>query len=288
MSKEQFYKLKPFDKKRLEEILSQEKIWLAQFNTFNDPFEGKFRLLSIPSPYNIEKNEALFQHYLKFHQKSDPTLSESEFRRLLNSSDFNQEIKNSNNEFISNLFPNHGSFCFTRDYSNPPMWAHYANEHKGYALIFELDLTLFLKGFDNKYEAQIYKQQVLSGQEILVFGSIFDETLNFIFTCINYQTAPPIIDPHETFRITNEYEQTKYLVAHSIGIKSLEWSYEQAFRLTANQCGLLDLEAYTPFLKITGIIIGVAMPEEEKKICHDLCEKNQVSLHQAQYSTKWH
>lgn len=177
---------------------------------------------------------------------------------------------------VDNYLQSHGALCLTRDYSNIPMWAHYANNYQGYCVIFELDLEWIRKSdkdFSQLPEEQ-FKQYIDSlieegskeKQEILLFHSSLDSDKRFVFTKILYQNQPPEMREVDLRRIINEiertgsyYEHTKYIIQNSIGVKFDQWKYEGEYRLIVNtnsiSSSLMDLRGY-PFLKVTGIIMG--------------------------------
>jgi hypothetical protein len=91
--KKLFYKYKSLDNeedfKKLECFL-QQKVWMTPLTEFNDPFEGAFRLESIPSSV-IKNNSELLDFYFEYFKKTQPNLTEESFITLLDDPFFNKE-----------------------------------------------------------------------------------------------------------------------------------------------------------------------------------------------------
>lgn len=108
------------------DALRNNRIWASVCSEFNDPFEGQYLYI----------NEDDFQSI----KISNPETA----IRLWNS--FVQQI----NRMIAII-------CFTQSPNNMPMWAHYANEHKGYCVEYEVDKCSNLYPvfyLDNRAKAQ--------------------------------------------------------------------------------------------------------------------------------------
>ena len=68
----------------------------------------------------------------------------------------------------------------------------------------------------------------------------------------------------------------------------LEWEHEDEFRLIVNgnsaESGLLPLEIFAPFLKVTGIIIGEQMDVDKRNRVYNLCFDKDMRIYNAFFS----
>ena len=159
------------------------------------------------------------------------------------------------------------------------MWAHYADNHQGYCIVFEIDFDEIYKilekdhpfkndrtGFDSFVKNIVNPD--CGTREILHFTQELDPDKKFIFTKVSYENIPPEIKETmlaqkdiESIQIHhgNPYYLNKYIIQNSVGVKFKQWEYENEYRLISNACGerfgLMHLKGY-PFLKIAGIIMG--------------------------------
>lgn len=271
---------------RLENTL-QQQLWLSPMSNFNDPFERKFKLAS--EPEKILSSEKLFRSaHILYNEASETHTSPDEFKQILISPDFREQLRISEQSWIDDFFCSHGVYCFTSDASNIPMWAHYANNHRGYCVVHELDFHELCENAAIPAEKKAeYQKRVLSGEEIISFH-YQDKAAWFIFTKIRYSKTTPAICSENLFEIgDNQYKALKYVINNSISVKYHQWEYENEYRLIANgnsqEAGYMSLEL-APFLKVTGIIMGSEITQAEKDIFYQLCKQYRCHLYQAKSS----
>lgn len=121
-------------------IFLQQRVWMTPLTEFNDPFEGVFKLESMP-PDIIKSNPELFALYFAHFKKTQPNLTEDNFIKLLDDPAFNQELRKADRQkLIRDFFGQNSALCLTSSCTNIPMWAYYANNHQGYCVVFDLDL----------------------------------------------------------------------------------------------------------------------------------------------------
>jgi hypothetical protein len=274
---------------RLEDFLSQ-RIWLQPLSQFNDPFEGVLTVSSDPT--NVQMGTPIFEHHLAYYKKLiDPNITPDEFLNKLKSPPFIKLLAEESKKLNWDVFANHGAFCFASSPSDIPMWGYYAKDHRGFCITFEFDFALILSELPQLREhSQAYKNQVLNGKQIISFHSKYDDQVKFVFVKVQYLPEPPNINLDQFLSITDKYEAVHYVIRNSIGVKFNKLSHEGEYRLIANANSassdgqLVDLKKYAPFIKVTGVIMGARMSEEDKELCRSLCNKYKIKLSQAKCS----
>ena len=262
---------------RLESYLNQE-VWLTPLNQFNDPFEGKFHYSSI-YPETVLSNPELFNQLLEEHHKNgELDLNAEEFKKRLESPEFREALENNNPGVNAiNIFESHGAICLTLRPDNIPMWAYYGNNHKGCCLEFEVDFSVVQKNTGISQENIDRFSQDISDLKTLLSFNLSDTPYHFIFLRINYENNLPSIDLDKLASLKTEYLRLQYIIRKTVGVKFIQWAHEDEIRLIVNansrECGLLPLSRFVPFLKVTGIIIGSAMTEEDKQAVKVLSKK---------------
>lgn len=154
------------NKSRLSVIMNDE-IWLSKFSDLNDPFESK----------------ALIHN------------------NLLNNKDVGSLdviLKIINSEYRVSSFTTHL-------YDSMPMWAHYANNHKGFCVEFEIGLPDFI------YPVIYQEKKAYTEQMLKVLSKIKQNNCN----------------DKELIR------SNIYMIISSLCIKHKSWEYENEFRLLA-------------------------------------------------------
>jgi hypothetical protein len=256
-----------------------QKVWFTRLDQFNDPFEAHFIY------QNARVEEILEYDYLFNRYCRELNYSSAELKMTLSSPGASEQL--GKRKADSELFKNHGAICFTSDASNIPMWAHYASNHQGYCVVFEIDTDKIPEVTDE------WMEKVESGDEILSFSlPMEDSDKHYMFTKVKYSSGnkKPVVEEKEHAfylekqdieqRGVESYDWNKYFAQHSFGVKYGMWSYEQEYRLVVNtnsaKAGLLDLR-WLPFLKITGVIMGKNIGKNLSKDAKDFILNQQLS-----------
>jgi hypothetical protein len=301
-NKVELYHYKPLSTKehflQLKNYMNQ-KVWFTQLAKFNDPFEAQFAFKHASS-IEILNNKPTFDKHFVCLKLRDPELTEEGLKQWLTT---NQASEKNAQTSLDKIFKSFGAICLTESGSNIPMWAHYADNHQGYCIIFEIDLDFIFNKYKeghekeggSKYEWSEFeklKEKIFnpsedgSDQEILSFQQPKDdEKKDFIFTKIIYKEDRPVLDQvtwDEAAEREKKYGKNKYLSKNSFGVKFKQWSHEEEYRLIVNAnsetSGLMDLRFY-PFIKITGIIMGCKIGENLSEDAADFISSYKLSEH---------
>jgi hypothetical protein len=176
--------------------LSSNKIWLPVKAKLNDPCEGYF-------------DDSEFTNFFQ----SNPNISEDSKRIFTE---------------LRDAIDRKGIFSLSQDICNDLLWAHYGDEHQGFAI--EYDLDLMCETFNYSIFTQVIKVNV------------------------NYSNTPPILR-------LKDYKNQEAVIECLIGTKSESWKYEQEVRLVFEQTGELTIDDKA----ITAIYFGLRMPPNKKE-----------------------
>ena len=118
----------------------------------------------------------------------------------------------------------YGIISFSKECSNPALWAHYADSHKGIALVFQ---------FPNEKEDLIR---------------------------VKYSERIPMIDLCDIKSSSNEKENAD-IMGSSVSQKSTTWRYEKEYRFLVpfGRCQLLGSHYFVNFDEtiFVGVVIGI-------------------------------
>lgn len=241
------------------------KIWFTRLSELNDPFEGY----------------CFFDYdYSKKINNLNPKLYK-EWRE---------------HEGLTEFDPNFATLCLSCDPSNIVMWAHYADNHSGYCIEFEIEIP------EDKYADVCIPSKGKKSKIFIVESDVPNRGL--VFKKIDYKKEPPTIRYSDDKKLHESYRAwLEYNINHSCGVKYNLWQYEKEYRIITEQNGLVDFNKF-PLIKINSIILGekfLKNLDEEAREClykdpifenGDQCqfkkflEKQNIKLLQASCSRK--
>lgn len=107
-----------------EKILTDKTLWFSHPNEFNDPFDcwSNIQYLNKDELYNLLVQSRVFDESIK-----------SKLKQGCNKFDTNK-IKQITDSIINKI----GVCCFSNTYTSILMWSHYANNHKGFCIEFDI------------------------------------------------------------------------------------------------------------------------------------------------------
>ena len=230
-----FYSLnddKALNEKKLK-TLKNKQIFMANIKDFNDPFDGK-------AFFYDSKQLAGIKH-----------------------------LERANGKIIEDFTAFHrGTALTANDTSCMPMWAHYANNHQGFCISYDmknsantvlsgctfpiqytderLDITSFMKKYVSMVSSEIDRQQALGKRQI----GIYDISLVFVqqFLC---------------------------------NIKHLTWQYEKEFRCTtgAQAKGMPYIDAVPK-----AIYIGMNCNEKNRKELIAIAKQQSIPIYEMKFN----
>lgn len=226
------------DKPEKIDLVKEQKMWYSAPCNFNDVFDC-----------DISINEAdIFNSVLQMMPDKRGMRTGSPMWRQLEQT-VSREIRSLRATFMD-MKTTTGISCFSESYESLLMWAHYANNHRGMCVEYEL--------------TEIKKQLGFSPVPVIYS----DERVKFSF--INQDTL--------------ETDLVRVFI-ESITSKSSEWGYEKEWRIIRDDsaCGdKWDVEkkgALLEMIRPKSVILGCMVNLDFEKIVREYCQEYRVNLY---------
>lgn len=211
-----------------EKIFTHNEIYFSTPDEFNDPFDSKPRHICEGKEKQIESY--FYEHY----RKKCPDRSEEEIlshvKKFVRDRSALQKVLE---ESIERLRKKLGICCFSEKRDNILMWAHYANQHTGFCLEFDIDNDFFRP-----------------------------------ITCaikVEYDAILPVLNILELGNYPRKELGRKLLT------KANDWEYEQEWRIVDHKKGP-GIQNF-PEDALSGVILGCRISEENKENVFRWCMK---------------
>lgn len=296
-----YYRYRSGNELAIKELIYDE-MYFASASECNDPYEGKlFGMLNSDQelwenliqsairecpvskiPYLVKKMVDYFVNrspmYIDEMRKMQPDdllqVSTNQFEQIILENAFSQ-VRN----YINHYIPAEQYFIsFSKQADNPLMWAHYANNHKGYCLIFRSENGKLYQNPQWKKRSFLHETPNAFSQKMsFSIGEAFE------FHDVEYLSEPQIVDgflcfppcvsgdhsiSEEVKKCLDTYRKA-YLQKHSVWdyeqevrlilSSGIPWIAQQPLHLTSHQ----RLFHYKPE-QLVGIVLGACMSSEQK------------------------
>lgn len=176
---------------------------------------------------------------------------------------FMGHVHNTSNKFKQQINANTKVVCFSEDYLSPLMWAHYADNHKGFALGYAKS---------NLLTAPIYNE---IGEKI--GNKMILDRVNYAKTTpdsgqLFYDIFPEIMKEKAIHDTSKFYKQVLYN-------KTSEWCYEKEWRL----CSVQDtLETNNParymLVEPCMMFLGAKMPSQNRETMVKIAREKEMPV----------
>jgi len=246
-----FFKYRDWNNEFHKRILTDNEVYFATANQFNDPFDA-----SLPFTYDASEltDENIFKKLIETRLHDFP--QENEEDRIKYAKERAQTVDFRSQEYWDKMYPftrdhlhkHFGIYSLARRRDNLLMWAHYANSHRGFSV-----------GIKKSSLKSLRFTQLLKVE----YSNQFPQRPMFI----------------------SDDEQTKYLLK-IITTKSKHWSYEREYRLINMIFPNTPFRLKDDF--VSEICLGLAMNEESKEEIKTLWKEKfpQAKLFQTSIDTK--
>jgi hypothetical protein len=240
-------------------ILTNGEIYFSKPSEFNDPFDCE-------RPITLECKETDLKEFMRNRNITNKTLLE--LRETINDflnkngrelSKYKEFIESQKDELkyvqilLKDIFR---VFCLSESYKKILMWSHYADNHKGICIGFNIPNT------DSKGNPYLFNEITLNDNR---------NQLNLIYDNkkidLNKLISKKVIYDNSIIRRTSIFEPDATNSKHANYYKFKDWEYEEEYRFITNsnfQTGILDPQY------ITKIFFGCKTTE--KDICKTIQE----------------
>lgn len=228
------YKYRNWNNPKHQRILKNQEIYFTSCNNFNDPFDS-----TIPVRYDLVSEEQILQYYIKHLKKVYSHLTINEvIKKAQDAVEKGVYKKPSQIKILKNFMmlkrqKDFGIFSCSQIKDDILMWAHYANNHKGFCIGFNV--------------AELMKFKEIIGVEKSILFNLYK---------VLYQDKYPVLIPTGT-------SADEFAVLEPFRIKSNIWSYEREYRLILISGTNLRLQL--PDSVVSEIVLGCQMPKDQKE-----------------------
>ena len=186
--------------------------------------------------------------------------------------ELSNELLRSNIKMLKENFSNkYGVLCFSRNWTNPVQWSHYADRHKGICLGFDFE------GDKNLSIDMKYFSERLSSNEILKNNEILASNVE---TECSRSGIDPLSIEGKVIRekltrklISDNKKQDGEFMMNLFSIKFEHWKYEEESRLFSTLEGKENGHYYFYYsngLKIRKVILGIRSSVTGDSVRHAL------------------
>jgi hypothetical protein len=240
-------------------LLSNDLMFLPRIEDLNDPFECSiFYDLDIL----LDNLNDYFYSFMDYSDFIDENATEEDISKSLKKI-FKEPFEEALLELEDNYKNKLSIICLSEDYCINPMWAHYADNHKGVCIEYDLKniSELIFKHFCFPIE---YAEKSDNTLELLSF---FDENIK--------------VNPNWILKLAL--------------MKSYDWKYENEWRIIVSQIiadyfnennlGSLYFDEYysdkhyIKFIKPKSIYLGLDMDLEDEKKLIDICKFRKINIY---------
>ncbi len=160
--------------------------------------------------------------------------------------------------------------CFAEDYLSMLMWSHYADNHKGFAIIYDINDIENAENYTNS-------GKLIRKKPILKQVTYAEKQSDLTFEVEEYVRAYRMENLGDVFPPRPNLSQDK--LRRMITEKSPDWSYEKEWRIIPRHISL-EHESNLGYMSIKpkGIILGSMCSDMEQRQIIDICDKKMIPV----------
>lgn len=254
--------------------LKEDKLYYSTPTYFNDIFDSKLYVNNDKIKDTVKNIIKInMGTYLNFLQQDNELLYYN-VEAMLNGGDKNKLLE-SFLEYISNLAINIKNrinknvkiLCFSKGYLSPLMWAHYADDNKGFAIIY--DVNSIINGKNYTLEGNLINKKI-SLEKV----SYVEQQTDFSFEIMEYLKNNAYKAIYDFEKLQNYISINK--LKNVLLEKQYKWEYEEEWRVIPR---FIDLkkESNLGYMELLpkAIIVGNKCTKDNLKKIKKICnEKN--------------
>ena len=267
------------------EAFSNDKLYFSiPAKSFNDPYDTLIYANPIVIMGRIYNNIKYgMDDYIERLKKRDVKMAA--YAELLNRSpkkgdlieEFLSKYDTLINRIQTDVRKNARVICFSERYDSMLMWSHYADQHKGFALVFDKE-SLELS------DPYTLEDEVIKKKPLLMRVSYVDNQVDLTddieahLKNHSIRAESGLVPPEDTL--------TQAKLRLMLTEKSTEWSYEKEWRIIPRYISL-EHESNLGYIKITpkAVILGSKCNAENSKQISIICNKKRIPLYSMKVNT---
>lgn len=264
--------------------LINDELYVSVPTQFNDPFDSCFTY-DLENVTNAFLNNTFFlknMYIYSYYQENRTKPSEDEISSAIR--EFGLQ-KNDIKSFLSQqcikalklLRDEFYIGCFSKNFDNTILWAHYADCGKGFVIEYdEKDIEAAVKNYFKKIH---YNRQSFSIYDVVYDGNSIsnDKLMIDILESFSDFLVSTISNPNvKRFRYEPTEEALKQIFLHKLS----GWSYEKEKRIILPNTNLSRLFDSVGKIKPKAIYLGVNVIENNKYLIQKYCQENDILLFQ--------
>lgn len=263
------------------ENLKKDRLYYSTPANFNDPYDtllyaNYFRILGdVAENLNIG-----MENYLKRLDEKDKFLASFGIAMWYGNKkndfleNFFQSIHNAARELKESLRNNVKIICFSEDYLSMLMWSHYADNHKGFAIIYDRDIIINADNFtaDN---IVITKKPLLRPVNYVDQQLDLTEELEEYVRAYRMKSLGDVKPPQ--CHLSVEKLRTTLLE------KSQDWSYEREWRVIPRHISL-EKPSRLSYMRVRpkAVILGSQCEKNNQEQIMDICDKKRIRVYKTE------
>lgn len=261
--------------------LEYDRLYYSTPANFNDPYDtllyaNYFEILgNVASNLNVGMDD-----YLKRLNERDKSLGSMGIAMWYGSKknealmSFLEMIYNAAKDIKNSLRNNVRILCFSEDYLSMLMWSHYAENHKGFAIIYDKDAIINADNF-TKDDTIITKKPLLKPVNYVEKQINLTEELEEYVRAYRMESLGDVETP--PCHLSVEKLRTTLLE------KSQDWAYEKEWRVIPRHISL-EQPSNLAYMKVRpkAVILVAQCEKNNQKEIIAICDKKRIQVYKAE------
>lgn len=276
------FRYRPYNQETID-ALKDDRLYFSTPKYFNDPYDSlmyinkknlheyiNMCLEEMPQYIKrLKQNNPLKGNFAEaFWSDCNPQKEEQHKMFIERVDEVIEEIKVKINSNIKEI-------CFSSEHLSILMWAHYADSHKGFAIVYSKEKFTEVNSY-NKDDVKLdYK---FSFEEVAYLENRVDATRFVNDYLLKYGM------PMESEIINRELlpEPSRKTLKEIITTKDKCWAYEKEYRLIPRKLDFINENDLSYInIKPDALIAGVKMPEEQKEELFKIAKEKKIEMYEA-------
>lgn len=264
------------------DALRKDRLYFSIPANFNDPYDNRMYVDKAAIEKVIRKNWEHMDEFLDILEKQN--LIVAQYGRTIWHSNkklnFQNEFLSMVDKIIDTVRDNYRNYmkiiCFSEEYDSELMWSHYAEDHKGFLIVYEKE-NIEHGEIYNKYNEKITKKVKLLN---IQYTNTQVNMTKYMNDFLLKRLLSPNMDTSFIPEIPNQ------ALRDMATTKSESWKYEKEWRVIPR---VISIEKESPItymeIKPKAIIAGTQCIDKNKKILKNIAMKKKIPFYEMQISS---